>query len=372
METKESTTTSSSSKKSRDRGEDSAGKSKHSSSKSSHSTKTSTQSSSTSNKPTVKPNFEFQCDLTYHNTLPSVPCGPYFVDNEKWTGPSAIIPTSTNHAITKANHTISTHSMTLSGNKNNSQGVHTLENMNTDAHSSSETLSSHPASSMQGLPPSLRSIHKSILIHPLSKYGEYKLSTLEKNYTWLPHVSVDINMNIDLVDQEAMLYLPDKPVLDPMDELYLKPVNTSNLHGSSNLSKANIKGPNPWWLRNTTYLENNLFSQTHKTRQDTMQELKTKKFMHITNSQNSENSQDLNVLINEKYANLTEYEISDLKLDELIKEKKAKKGLTMEWCCDIVPNVAFEDMGQYVSYVKYDEPPLKSLNSNQLAKASGM
>lgn len=84
--------------------------------------------------------------------------------------------------------------------------------------------------------------------------SKYRMSTLEKNYIWQPHFGPDIGLNLDLIDQDAILHDKSQSVpLDPADKRYLS--------GAVEKSRGATLGAEakPWWLRNTTYMENNLF-----------------------------------------------------------------------------------------------------------------
>lgn len=93
-------------------------------------------------------------------------------------------------------------------------------------------------------------------LHSFQDFAKFTISSLEKNYIWKPHFDPDTGLKLDLVDQEAVLinHPPNqKPPLDPIDH---RIINNQNLTSKGPLFDQENK---PWWLRSTTYLENNLF-----------------------------------------------------------------------------------------------------------------
>lgn len=93
-------------------------------------------------------------------------------------------------------------------------------------------------------------------LHSFQEFAKFTISSLEKNYIWKPHIDTEVGLNVDLVDQDTVL-LPfpnvQKPPLDPIDH---RIINNQNLTAKGPLYDQDNK---PWWLRSTTYLENNLF-----------------------------------------------------------------------------------------------------------------
>lgn len=86
---------------------------------------------------------------------------------------------------------------------------------------------------------------------------EFRTSTLEKGYIWQPHFGPDLGVKLDLVDQDAIL--AQDRFSQPLDQSDLK-----YLTGTSEKSRGKTKqidqSSKPWWLRNTTYMENNLYN----------------------------------------------------------------------------------------------------------------
>lgn len=119
------------------------------------------------------------------------------------------------------------------------------------------------------------------LFHTLENFAEYSTSTLEKNFVWQPHFGPDLGMNLDLVDQEAMLTSDYHQQVDQSELKYL----SGNIEKGRGKLKQLDAMNKPWWLRNTTYVENNLFNAINKNGDETAvkksQELKKQKLEMI-------------------------------------------------------------------------------------------
>ena len=88
-------------------------------------------------------------------------------------------------------------------------------------------------------------------------FSKFYVSSLEKSYTFRPHFDTDLGINLDLVDQETFLvpekYSTEKPHLHPADARFV-------LNQTKSLRPLPFTQENkPWWLRNTIYLENDLY-----------------------------------------------------------------------------------------------------------------
>jgi hypothetical protein len=100
-----------------------------------------------------------------------------------------------------------------------------------------------------------------VLSHLKEENPEYRTSTIEKNYIWQPHLGPFVGVDIELVDQESIL------IADPNAQQNLHPDDRKHLHysglekGKGKAVKASFdQQSKPWWLRNTTYMENNPFN----------------------------------------------------------------------------------------------------------------
>jgi hypothetical protein len=94
------------------------------------------------------------------------------------------------------------------------------------------------------------------ITHSFDEFPEYCTSTLEKNYIWQPHFGPDMGVQLDLVDQEAILAQDKGSQLDQADMKYLANNGDKSRGKTKHIDDSN----KPWWLRNTTYMENNLFN----------------------------------------------------------------------------------------------------------------
>lgn len=97
------------------------------------------------------------------------------------------------------------------------------------------------------------------ILQSLDEFPEFRTSTLEKGYVWQPHFGLDLGVKLDLVDQDAILFQEKNnaaPILDQSDLKYL----TSTVEKNRGKTKQIDQSSKPWWLRNTTYMENNLYN----------------------------------------------------------------------------------------------------------------
>lgn len=87
-------------------------------------------------------------------------------------------------------------------------------------------------------------------------------SSLEKNYKWEPSFGDTLGLTIDLVDSKA-IFAPaanSDDALYPEDKKFLSISSNNTRETRAKIKNIKIDNENrPWWLRNTTYLENNPF-----------------------------------------------------------------------------------------------------------------
>ena len=97
-------------------------------------------------------------------------------------------------------------------------------------------------------------------------FAEYHVSSLEKGYVWQPHFDRRVNIDLDLVDQDAILQpqdsQADRDAADKEVTMYLSGV-TGERAGRSNAKKEHQA--NHWWLRDTLYFDNKLDRNSHRT-----------------------------------------------------------------------------------------------------------
>lgn len=103
----------------------------------------------------------------------------------------------------------------------------------------------------------------------------YRTSTVERKYVWQPHTNALAGINLNLVDQESYL-VPDRSneanLMDPADQriLYDSRKDSKNTAGTK-ASKGIDPAQRPFWLRNTTYLENNPFQKNQAVTEEVVQ-----------------------------------------------------------------------------------------------------
>lgn len=177
---------------------------------------------------------------------------------------------------------------------------------------------------------------------------EFRTSSLEKSYVWQPHFGPELGVKLELVSQEALM-IPEKPLaLDPMDLKYLN---------AAYEKKVDLRGKNydpdnkPWWLRNTTYIENNPFNVSSRARDDDLVlkgvEQKSKIIDHTKSNFSSDD-------IAQSFTDV------QTTVDRLVAQNKQA---TLLWSAPFLPEVSnLSDQGRQVSgrkrsLVRFDEDP---------------
>ena len=97
----------------------------------------------------------------------------------------------------------------------------------------------------------------------VDKFSEYNMSSLEKGYVWQPHFNQLLDIDIDLVDQDAVLQTKKrKTAFGDMEKkteqevrLYLSGVGGT---GAGRRDARKEHEANHWWLRDTLYFNNEL------------------------------------------------------------------------------------------------------------------
>lgn len=183
---------------------------------------------------------------------------------------------------------------------------------------------------------------------------EYRTSTLEKNYVWQPHLGPMVGVDLDLVDQESILQ-PKESQQHPLD-----PSEVKFLSGSFSSIKGKGKGKlkvidqaaKPWWLRNTTYLENNVFHKPTLTNDDDV----------LAKSRENKGKQlDLTKdIFSAAYIEESFASVEDTTMNKLQEFNPGKK---MEWCVPVLPvlyeNSGLESRKRQHSLIRFDEDPAK-------------
>jgi hypothetical protein len=142
-------------------------------------------------------------------------------------------------------------------------------------------------------------------------------------------------LKLDLVDQDAIL-IPENSddLLDPSELRYLTSASDTR-KSKSRLAEVTEK---PWWLRNTTYLENDLY----KTRQRPDAEQQAKRIRREEPTEGEE-------LVGDSFEKLGPT-LEKLRA-RVLKEKKA----TIEWEIPLLP--AEDDLEGQFAIIHYDEHP---------------
>lgn len=190
--------------------------------------------------------------------------------------------------------------------------------------------------------------------HSFEKFGEYSTSTLEKGYVWQPNFGPDMGLNLDLVDQDTILG-QDKN----FQQLPLDPSELKYLQGTVDKGRGKLKqidqSSKPWWLRNTTYMENNLFNSVMNKNHDT----------ESTSKHNEAKRKQIGNKAQDPFAE-DFIEDSFKLLDNTIKNLKHKtKKIGIMWEVPIVPLELPSTMAAVAdksySLVRFDEDPLNSI-----------
>lgn len=193
------------------------------------------------------------------------------------------------------------------------------------------------------------------VFHGYEKFGEYYTSTLEKNYVWQPHVGLDVGVNLDLVDQDAMLagtHDKNAPAIDPAELKYL----TGTVDKGRGKQKQIDQSSKPWWLRNTTYMENNLFNAVNtKTDADALNKFNEDKRKQMGDV--------LNPFTTEYIDNSFELVDNTIKVLEM---KATGKKSKVVWSVPILPLELESILGSMnernFSLVRFDEDPTEVLD----------
>mmetsp|Transcript_32468 Transcript_32468/g.30952 ORF Transcript_32468/g.30952 Transcript_32468/m.30952 type:complete len:436 (-) Transcript_32468:130-1437(-) len=179
------------------------------------------------------------------------------------------------------------------------------------------------------------------LLHRYQDFSQYKTSSLEKNYIWQPHFGPDLGLRLDLVDQEALFipeFIKNEDNIDAAEMRLLKGEVTEGRRGK-------VGGEKPWWLRSTTYLENNLYVSVVKTKKDIKrQRVNTETMTGIE-------------------AYVSSFDTVEANLERLAKESREKLNVEVEWSIPFLPT---EDFNDYFAVARYDEDPDISLDRRKL------
>lgn len=95
----------------------------------------------------------------------------------------------------------------------------------------------------------------------MDPFKSYRISSLEKGHVWQPNFGPDLGINFDLVDQESILFHDTAKNRSMQPESYL--------HETSEKTRTSLAiSDKPWWLRETTYISNDVFRAPSKASDD--------------------------------------------------------------------------------------------------------
>ena len=175
------------------------------------------------------------------------------------------------------------------------------------------------------------------LSHRYQDFSQYKTSSLEKNYVWQPHFGPDLGLRLDLVDQEAILNpvsIRNEDIIDASEMRLLKGDAPERGRGKLRSLEG---GEKPWWLRNTTYLENNLYSSVVQTSNT---DFKRKRVGAA--------------FVSGIETFVSSFDKVEVNVRRLAKEAKEKFNTNVEWSIPVLPSV---DLSNYFALARFDEDP---------------
>ena len=175
------------------------------------------------------------------------------------------------------------------------------------------------------------------LSHRYTEFSQYRTSSLEKNYIWQPHFGPDLGLRLDLVDQEAILNPVSMRNEDNIDASEMRLLKGDAPERGRGKLRSLDGGEKPWWLRNTTYLENNLYSSVV---QSTNTDFKRKRVG--------------DAFVSGIEAYISSFDTVELNVRRLAKEAKEKLHTDIEWSIPVLPGA---DLGDYLAVARFDEDP---------------
>jgi hypothetical protein len=181
------------------------------------------------------------------------------------------------------------------------------------------------------------------------KYAKYEVSSLEKSFIWQPHFGQDLGINLDLVDQESMLvYIPNQAT-DPRDAKFLQAMGAGDsIYRKKSRGQGELFNEKPWWLRNTTYSENNLFK------------------VNTRELPSAQMSKTIRAVADPFSPAVIDSSFTDVD-KTLRKQIEQTKGKTVEWCVDILPSDVITSATLCpFSIIRFDEDPRKLIDNSNI------
>jgi hypothetical protein len=111
---------------------------------------------------------------------------------------------------------------------------------------------------------------------------EYKIPSLESKYLWKPVADPFVGIKVDFPDQDSFItkdktQQPD--LMDPADQKLLFSSKKMKRNVANPLKRASSSDEKPFWLRDTTYLENNPFNRAQYSKDNDSSNLQRKKHL---------------------------------------------------------------------------------------------
>ena len=175
------------------------------------------------------------------------------------------------------------------------------------------------------------------LSHRYIEFSQYRTSSLEKNYIWQPHFGPDLGLRLDLVDQEAILNPISMRNEDNIDASEMRLLKGDAPERGRGKLRSLDGGEKPWWLRNTTYLENNLYSSV----------------VQVSNTDFKRKRVGA-AFVTGIEAFVASFDDVELNVRRLAKEAREKLHTDIEWSIPVLPG---SDLGDYLAVARFDEDP---------------
>lgn len=183
---------------------------------------------------------------------------------------------------------------------------------------------------------------------------EYRTSSLEKAHIWQPHFGPDLGLKLDLPDMESVLVSDQQHLLDPEDLKYLSATQEKGRGKLKDFDQAS----KPWWLRNTTYLENNPFNMGKLTKDEDLVQKNSEARRKAMET--GKDSYDIEA-IDESF------DVVDKFVESLLEQNP---GVSIEWSHAILPycSTPGEVSSKKRSLVRFDDDPVQVTSSHGVKK----
>jgi hypothetical protein len=175
----------------------------------------------------------------------------------------------------------------------------------------------------------------------------YRTSSLEKHHVWQLHLGPNLGVKLDLVDQESFLNSTEPPPVDPLDRAVYSTEPFTDQQ-KSKLKKSLDNGVQPWFFRQTTYIENNPFREMNRTKvgDSVINKIAKKKLTH-----------DHKDIFSVSFIDQS-FSMVDETVNKLVEENSGKRKLL--WSQPLLPEIS---SGSQTSraIVRFDDDPTVAL-----------